>query len=41
MHTIVYGTRGLGLLLTLNRDRLLFPAAILLGLMLGAFLATL
>ncbi|WP_371038428.1 MULTISPECIES: hypothetical protein [unclassified Rhodosalinus] len=41
MHLHSIDTRGLGLLLRLSWDRLLFPAAILLGLMLGAFLATL
>lgn len=41
MHLHSIDTSGLGLLLTLNWDRLLFPMAILVGLTLGAFLATL
>ncbi|MGX9350250.1 hypothetical protein ACS3QZ_03525 [Shimia sp. W99] len=38
MHTIEDGYRALGLLIDINWDRLLFPAAILGGLMLGAYL---
>ncbi|WP_165798949.1 hypothetical protein [Shimia abyssi] len=38
MHTIEDGYRALGLLIDINWDRILFPAAILGGLMLGAYL---
>jgi hypothetical protein len=38
MHTITDGYRAIGLLIDINWDRLLFPAAILAGLMLGAYI---
>ncbi len=38
MHTITDGYRAIGLLIDINWDRLLFPAAILVGLMLGAYI---
>lgn len=40
MHTIEHGYRALGLLIDINWERLLFPAAILAGLMLGSFIGT-
>ncbi len=41
MQTLESGYRGVSLLLDLNWDRILYPAAILLALMLGAFLGSL
>jgi hypothetical protein len=36
MQTIEHGLRGMGLLLDLNRDRLVFPLAVALSLVLAA-----
>lgn len=41
MHTIEQGYNALGLLIDINWDRLLFPTAILFGLMGAAYLGSL
>ncbi|APX25014.1 MULTISPECIES: hypothetical protein [Salipiger] len=41
MHTLQHGYRGLGLLLTINWDRLLYVAVIVGALYFGAFLGSL
>lgn len=40
MHTIEDGYRAIGLLIDINWDRFFFPAAILVGLMAGAFVGS-
>ncbi|CUH53086.1 hypothetical protein [Shimia marina] len=40
MHTIEDGYRALGLLIDLNWERLFFPSAIVVGLMLGAYISS-
>ncbi|SFK65026.1 hypothetical protein [Shimia haliotis] len=40
MHTIEDGYKALGLLIDINWERLLFPAAILAGLSLGYFIGS-
>jgi hypothetical protein len=41
MQTLQDGYRAFGLLWDVNWDRLLFPSAILMGLLMGGFLGTL
>ncbi|WP_257784696.1 MULTISPECIES: hypothetical protein [Roseobacteraceae] len=41
MQTLQNGYRGLGLLLSINWERMFFPAVILAALYFGAFLGTL
>lgn len=41
MRTITEGYRGLSLLVSLNGDRLFFPAAIAVALLAGGYLASL
>ncbi|GAA6165122.1 hypothetical protein NBRC116590_28260 [Pelagimonas sp. KU-00592-HH] len=41
MQTIAQGYRALGLLIDINWDRMLFPFAILAGLMVAAYLGSL
>jgi uncharacterized membrane protein affecting hemolysin expression len=41
MHTIENGYRALSLLIDINWDRVLFPAAILVALMAGAYVFSL
>lgn len=41
MHTIEQGYRAISLLIDINWDRLLFPSAILAGLMAAAYIGSL
>jgi len=41
MHTIENGYRAVGLLIDINWERLLFPAAIIAGLSLSSYIGTL
>lgn len=41
MHTIEQGYKAISLLIDINWDRLLFPSAILAGLMLAAYIGSL